>query len=514
LVELSRPEFTAPGVVAVPPEHLLESQLLSAELPLTLAYLFPELALAAELGLVGWQTAKRSLEEQVLGEGFIDARLWGEYRPLFACWTRTWTLARSLGKRVAKSPASKERTAADAPADSRAAPDQSKLGAKDSSKGSKKLSNAEPAPEPAKPFSRPKQYERLLTTTLRLCRPDGSQMMSNDAAGRWSRPLFAAARRLTGRSPAATAMRAARPDKRATLSPRRALCESAAHAETAHAAILRPSWRRDAPRLAVAFNDGVTRLELVAAGQVVLSGDWSLDLMIGGEPTMLDARWEEICWVSDSDVDYLELEAKSPSGLRVQRQMLLARKERFFFLADGVLAPRSTALEPLAPEPTPLEYSSSLRLAPDVAFEPARETCEGRLVSGKSRLRVLPLALPEWRSAFSAGELAESDGRLRLRHRAQGQGLFAPLFFDLDGNRADQPLTWRRLTVGEGLKVLADDVAVGYRVQIGKRQWLVYRSLAPRAARSVLGQHLASEFMTGRFHRSGEVDRMVEVETE
>ncbi len=127
---------------------------------------------------------------------------------------------------------------------------------------------------------------------------------------------------------------------------------------------------------------------------------------------------------------------------------------------------------------------------------------------------MLPLALPEWRTAFAPNRLLAREGGFGLHQRASGQRLFAPLFFDLDPKAADRPFTWRRLTVAEALEPLDDDVAVGYRVRIGKRQWLIYRSLAPRAPRSVLGQHLASEFMAGRFRTSGDVDRMVEVETE
>ena len=41
------------------------------------------------------------------------------------------------------------------------------------------------------------------------------------------------------------------------------------------------------------------------------------------------------------------------------------------------------------------------------------------------------------------------------------------------------------LSVAPG-EIVAADVAVGYRAQAGRSQWLVYRSLAPPAIRSVL----------------------------
>ena len=47
---------------------------------------------------------------------------------------------------------------------------------------------------------------------------------------------------------------------------------------------------------------------------------------------------EPLCWVSDDDVDYLELEIEFGEGLRVQRHLLLARHDRFLLLADAVLS--------------------------------------------------------------------------------------------------------------------------------------------------------------------------------
>ena len=59
--------------------------------------------------------------------------------------------------------------------------------------------------------------------------------------------------------------------------------------------------------------------------------------------------------------------------------------------------------------------------------------------------------------------------------------------------------TWRQLTVAEHLLPQPREVAVGYRVQLGYDQWLIYRSLAPRGSRSVLGQNVADEFVAARF---------------
>ena len=93
-------------------------------------------------------------------------------------------------------------------------------------------------------------------------------------------------------------------------------------------------------------------------------------------------------------------------------------------------------------------------------------------------------------------EIAERS--LELRQRDQSARLFAPLFIDLAPRRLSHELTWRQLTVAQDRKIEPRDVAVGYRVQIGNPQWLIYRSLADQASRSLLGQNLSSNFRCSR----------------
>ncbi len=90
--------------------------------------------------------------------------------------------------------------------------------------------------------------------------------------------------------------------------------------------------------------------------------------------------------------------------------------------------------------------------------------------------------------------------------------MYAPLLMDLDPRRSRQPLTWRQLTVAENRKTVSSDVAVGYRVQIGCRQWLIYRSLAERANRTLLGSNLSTEFLFARFTPDDEAQPLLEIE--
>jgi hypothetical protein len=154
-----------------------------------------------------------------------------------------------------------------------------------------------------------------------------------------------------------------------------------------------------------------------------------------------------------------------------------------------------------------------LDLAAGIEFRGQPETRDGYLGHRRALALVLPLALPEWRHDRRYGTLVGEQGGLILRHAGEGCGLVAPLFFDLDRRRRHRAATWRQLTVAEDLKVVPRDVAVGYRVQVGRQQWLIYRSLRPPgASRTVLGQNLSSEFLAARFRPDGDVESLLEIE--
>ena len=255
-------------------------------------------------------------------------------------------------------------------------------------------------------------------------------------------------------------------------------------------------------RLAVAYPGSSVRTELVCDGQVLWSGTWDVELLRDGQRIEPDGPWQETCWLSDEKVDYLELQVGCRGGMRVERHILLARKDRFLFLADAVLGRRRAKLQ----------YRASLALGERVFFQGAKATREGFLKVGRARALVLPLALPEWRSNRQGGTLKETERRLELTQRAEGSCLFAPLVVDLKPRRFARPCTWRQLTVAENLTVQAPDVAVGYRVLVGRDQWLIYRALSRKGNRTLLGHNLSTEFLVARFLRDGRVESLVEIE--
>lgn len=163
-------------------------------------------------------------------------------------------------------------------------------------------------------------------------------------------------------------------------------------------------------------------------------------------------------------------------------------------------------------QPGRIAYRGSLPLGHGVAFDAAEETHEGLLVAGRHLVPVLPLALPEWRTGRPIGSLAADGGVLELNQSTEGSAMFAPLFLDLRQNRITRPTTWRQLTIAQDREIVPADIAAGFRVAIGKKQWLIYRSLARRANRTLLGHNLSTEMLAGRFTRKGEVEPLLEIE--
>ena len=249
------------------------------------------------------------------------------------------------------------------------------------------------------------------------------------------------------------------------------------------------------------FPGETVETELESAGEVLWSGRWETQVRCDGQLAEPCSTWSDACWISDDDVDYLELELRLTGQLRIQRHLVLARREGFLLLADAVLGRR----------PARLEYRSRLPLAEQIGFQPADECREGFLTGRKQRALVLPLALPEWREDPRVGSLAAVDGGLELSQAANARSLFAPLWIDLEPRRRNGRRTWRQLTVAENLAAAPDDVAVGYRVMLGRRQWLIYRSLARPGNRTLLGHNLVTETLLARFV-AGEVEAMVEIQ--
>lgn len=453
---------------ATDPSDVVRNQLLAGELPLALGYLFPEVRALRELRNDARSALSEALLELTDGQGLPHARLLPVLGPLFACWTR----ARWLGKRMRLGPWSREAEL---------------------------------------------QFEWLVRHAIRLADADGRFLLSTPVTGTaadartndnsWNGPLFEMALKLAGDRNDHAAANAALPrgivpkhyKPRANDLPKPSL-----NSDWSGVSILADGWSQSDARLAVAYADDSLTIELAVDGERILAGAWTSNTICDGKPVQAVGEWEQLCWESGKRFDFLELGRTLSAGLRLERQLLFGRDDRVLYLADIIFATDGT--------PRQLQHSFELPLTSDSRWIPEQETRDGVISSKKMRAAVLPLALQEWRSNPRGGSLYEKDGRLVLSQQANGRAACCPVMIDLNRKRSKEERTWRQLTVGQDMEIMPPDVAVGFRAQSGRDQWVIYRSLAPAGNRTVLGLNIAGEFSAGRFFTNGKYKEWIEIE--
>jgi hypothetical protein len=264
---------------------------------------------------------------------------------------------------------------------------------------------------------------------------------------------------------------------------------------------LRGRARPASSQLTMTCSNRLLQGELSVQGQVLLSGIWDFQISLDGKPAVPRSDYIERRRISNQHVRYWELEILLTRALRLQRHLLYAKKAGFLFLADAVLGKKAGQLH----------YRGRWPLTSGITFRSAGENTEGFLCGKRRLAAVLPLALPEWRNDHRCGTLCVRRRTVELQQTVSAPRFFAPLWFDLKPNRFRRRLTWRPLTVAENLTLQPSHVAVGYRVALGRQQWLCYRSLGLKGTRSLLGHHLYSEFLLARFHPDGRVEPLLEI---
>lgn len=439
-----------------------EHQLLCGELPLVLASQLPELKHCRQAGKTSHQALSRGAVDLLDGEGQPAAANLPFARPLMACWTRCVLLGQEHSRGCWDKDA--------------------------------KI-----------------HFSWVPRVALAWSRADGSQMLEaskTSTRAPLSESLIRSAAKAVGEKEndriAKSALAVTTDVEFAyRAEPSNVPFPSNVH-EWAESALLRTVWNPErATSLALTFNQRNLRAELNVGRDLVFSGSWQPDISFNGERLTPEEDWTCVCWESDSDGDYLELEMKLSQNVCVQRQILLAREDEFLFVADAVMGQESG------------QFTYQLRTPISLGVQP-HHTADSRelYLIGRRRLAsVMPLAMPEWQSEPFPGSLTVSDtSELVVDYQPIGRAFFAPLFFDLDPKRISKALTWRRLTVAQDREIQPPEVAVGYRVQSGGDQWLIYRSLTPKTSRTLLGQNVVNEFLIARFEEDGDTTTLIEIE--
>ena len=352
------------------------------------------------------------------------------------------------------------------------------------------------------------RWQAALVTALRLVGLHGRILTG---AGRlpapFSAPLLDAA--AAAKKPAVRRTVAAirKPPAKIDRAEARKLLPRDLHAADAAMAIVRTGWGSDSLRVLLDYRDATPRLEIAAGDRLLVDGAWQWSVTLGGRRLEAEGPWSLSCFESDRKATFLEIKAPLGGGLQIERQVVVLARDSIVLLADAVT--HASAGQPLPMEP--LRYEGTIVPAASLETERAEETRELVIYDTAMRFMALPLALPEWSAARATGGLEATAAGIVLRQEGAGR-LYAPLWLDCDPSRQGGPLTWRQLTVADTRKNLSRHEAVGFRVQAGQEQWLLYRALDMPRNRTVLGCNMSCEFLLGRIRPRGMVARTLEIQ--
>lgn len=308
------------------------------------------------------------------------------------------------------------------------------------------------------------------------------------------------------------------------------LPESMHHNEDANLACLLPAWDVGRARTFVDYSGEQTRVEVHAGKTVLMSGAIETMIRVDGQEQEPCGEWVANCEYTDDDVHFLELEQPWTGGIVVQRQFLVIRDDRCLLLADCVipsLGPNSVSTrddyrvghqtqvvtESHETGLGKIDHMVRFPTTGNLSIAGEKETREIILSDRRARAMAVPIAAAEWRVGPSDATLrASADNHLVLSATGCDR-LYSPLWLDFQRKRFGRMRTWRQLTVADQLRLCERNEAVGYRIQVGSEQWMLYRSLKGRRARTVLGKHFIADFYCARFESGdGSMEDLVTVD--
>lgn len=505
------------------PEDSPAGQLLLGEIPLFLRTVYPELKIAVTAGKSAARRLTDGLKTTLDSVGLPDLDRFSAFRSLLAVWTRAQIIAKWAGETLFTG-------------------------------------------------STAKRFEWCLLQNVRLLRSDGTlaftQSDSPPETRRENLRLFlemiqeAIPFDHDPRDIAAAALSLDRliPDKERdsfpAISSRRKqgvsfsqndAPEAASFSDDSTIAAIRSEWGIDKTALftAVSPSGKVPRLGKKGIGQNpktfsfqidlnhletnFLRGIWNAAIRKNGKSLEAVGDWALNCEESDESKIYSEMTCPLSDNMRLERSILYVPEDQILILADALVdgsteedSPETETASPEAKQASlqtdSVFYEGRLSLAEGIDAVPDSSGCEILLRNGgknrsktKAALRLFPLALNEWRENLTEDDFGVCGHEVIFRLFRKGGALFAPILFDLDPSRIKKRYTWRKLTVGENRKRVDEDRAVGYRVHLGNRQFLLYRSLKDRGCRSVLGAHFDQEFVFARFDPDKGVETILEI---
>lgn len=276
--------------------------------------------------------------------------------------------------------------------------------------------------------------------------------------------------------------------------------------DDAQTACLRTSWARDASLFTIAHDEQPVSIEMVIEGTPILTGPWGIDLAEDGDAFEFEASWECVCFYTDKDVEYLELQFEFEGGPTIDRYLVMSRARQFAVVADILVDSPAQRTDLI----------SLLPLADGVEVETVAGSREHRLKAGRQQARVLPLALPHDAGIGTPGRIGidETGPRrsLAIGHASETGGLFSPVLIDWSKHRRNAPVEWRNLTITEAGEIDRSG-AFAYRCRVGDLHLVLFRALKSTADyRTVLGYQPENETVLADFTAKGQFEEILLVE--
>ena len=273
-------------------------------------------------------------------------------------------------------------------------------------------------------------------------------------------------------------------------------------------------WERKACKISAMYDASGFSIEIGKKTALIL-GESFPEVSLSGQPLAIESEAELLVSLCDDQVAFAEVQWTMTGGVKLQRHVILSLEDKFAWIGDVILPPDDAQSDGTGHQ---FDYSCRWPLADGISTIAESETNEGYLYDGKKiRALVVPPALKEWKTerptgAVRAGKLELDDTSFTLAQSGTGQAMYVPLFLDLSPRRSKRPRTWRQLTIAEKLEIVPNDVAVAYRVQVGKKQFVFYRALGEAQNRTFFGQNVNTELFLGRLEKDRTMTELLQVE--
>lgn len=442
------------------PFDFLQQQQLTVELPLTIAYLLDSVLDTSAVVDVAVESLTELIDKTLDTDGWPSSDIMADFGPLCASWYRSLRLIESFGK----------------------------LNTEDSNR---------------------EAISGLPRQLMRLLRGDGTLMMSATSKELPDEMLSAMLELSTDLTDQLILERTGkRPVK---PRPNRVALDRSLNSVSAWGGnfLLHDGWERNACKIAATYDASGFSIEVGKKKSLILGASFP-EVSLSGQPLAIEGEPELLVSLCDDLVAFAEVQWTMSGGVKLQRHVILSLEDKCAWIGDVILPSDGGGHE--------FDYSCRWPLAGGISTIAESETNEGYLYDGKKiRALVIPPALKEWKAerptvTTRAGSLELEDTSFTLSQSGTGKAMYVPLFLDLSPRRSKRPRTWRQLTVAEKLEIVPADVAVAYRVQVGKKQFVMYRALGDAQNRTFFGENVNTELFFGRLEKDRSMTELLQVE--